>query len=207
VTAAAARRSRRVAPCRKIDAMEERARRIVATAMELAEQGGFEAVRLRDVAANAGVALGTVYRRFRGKGDLLLAALEQLVEHHEAEVARHPPAGGTPAERVASFFELATATLCDRPKLARAVIRAIATGEPELTKKIAAFHTLMEDMITAALRGEGSARATAPTAEERALAFVLQQVWFASLIGWAGGLHGRPVIIDHVRTATALLLR
>ena len=32
---------------------EERARRIVETAVELAEQGGFEAVRLRDVAAHA----------------------------------------------------------------------------------------------------------------------------------------------------------
>ena len=38
-------------------AMEERSRRIVETAVELAEQGGFEAVRLRDVAAHAGVAL------------------------------------------------------------------------------------------------------------------------------------------------------
>jgi AcrR family transcriptional regulator len=187
--------------------VEERSRRIVATAMELAEQGGFEAVRLRDVAAHAGVALGTVYRRFRGKGDLLLAALEQLVADHEALISRHPPAGATPAERIASFFEVVTATLCDRPKLARAMIRAVATGEPELTKKVAAFHTLIEDMITAALRGEPSARASAPTAEERALAFVLQQVWFASLIGWASGLHGRAVIIEQVRTATALLLR
>jgi len=187
--------------------VEERARRIVATAMELAEQGGFEAVRLRDVAAHAGVALGTVYRRFRGKGDLLLAALEQLVAHHEAEIVRHPPVGATPGERVASFFEIATATLCDRPNLARAVIRAVATGEPELTQKVAAFHTLMEDMITAALRGEVFGRATAPTVDERALAFVLQQVWFASLIGWASGLHGRPVIVEQVRTAAGLLLR
>ena len=37
--------------------MEERAKRIVETAIELAEAGGFEAVRLRDVAAHAGVAL------------------------------------------------------------------------------------------------------------------------------------------------------
>jgi AcrR family transcriptional regulator len=187
--------------------MEERSRRIVATAIELAEQGGFEAVRLRDVAAHAGVALGTVYRRFRGKGDLLLAALEQLVALHEAEVSSQPPAGATPGERVASFFEIATATLCDRPKLARAVIRAVATGEPELTQKVAAFHTLMEDMISAALRGERFGQAPAPTEAERALAFVLQQVWFASLIGWASGLHGRLVIIEHVRTAAGLLLR
>ena len=44
--------------------LEERARRIIETTIELAEQGGFEAVRLRDVAAHAEVAMGTLYRRF-----------------------------------------------------------------------------------------------------------------------------------------------
>ena len=57
--------------------MEERARRIVDSAVELAEEGGFEGVRLRDVASHAGVALGTLYRRFRSKEDLLIAALER----------------------------------------------------------------------------------------------------------------------------------
>src|SRR5262245_25646057 len=56
-------------------AVDDRTRRIVDTAIELAEKGGFEAVRLRDVAAQAGVALGTLYRRFRSKEELLLAAL------------------------------------------------------------------------------------------------------------------------------------
>ena len=46
-----------------------------------------------------------------------------------------------------------------------------------------------------------------PSEQERALAFVLQQVWFASLIGWASGLHGRGVIVDQVATAAGLLLR
>ena len=35
--------------------------------MELAEEGGFEAVRLRDLASHADVALGTLYKRFRSK--------------------------------------------------------------------------------------------------------------------------------------------
>ena len=56
--------------------LEERARRIIETTIELAEQGGFEAVRLRDVAAHARVAMGTLYRRFHSKEDLLVAALE-----------------------------------------------------------------------------------------------------------------------------------
>ena len=122
--------------------------------MELAEQGGFEAVRLRDVASHAGVALGTLYRRFRSKEDLLLAALEQEVDDVRRRFEKRPPEGATPLERVTVFFQITTRALCRRPNLARALVRSVATGEPELTQKVATFHTLMEELITAALRGE-----------------------------------------------------
>jgi AcrR family transcriptional regulator len=188
--------------------MEERSKRIVETAVELAEQGGFEAVRLRDVAAHAGVALGTLYRRFRSKEDLLLAALEQLVADHEARLALRPPEGETPLERVTSFFQMTTRALCRRPNLARALVRAIATGEPELTQKVAGFHTLMERLIAAALRGNpASSNAVVPSVEEAAIADVLQRVWFASLVGWSNGLHAQPAIVEHTRNAAELLLR
>ena len=75
--------------------MEERSRRIVATAIDLAEKGGFEAVRLRDVAADAEVALGTLYRRFRSKEDLLIAALELETEELERRGGQHPAYSGS----------------------------------------------------------------------------------------------------------------
>jgi AcrR family transcriptional regulator len=187
--------------------MEERSRRIVETAVELAEKGGFEAVRLRDVAAHAGVALGTLYRRFRSKEDLLLAALQQEVSDLRERFERRPPDGDTPLERVGSFFQVATRALCRRPNLARALVRAVATGEPELAQKVAAFHTHLEDLIAAALRGEPLSAAAAPTPEERRLADVLQHVWFSSLIGWSAGLHGQNGIVDDTRAAAELLLR
>ncbi len=187
--------------------MEERARRIVESAVELAEKGGFEAVRLRDVASHAGVALGTLYRRFRSKEDLLLAALEQEIADIQARVAKAPPTGETPLERVAAFFKLTTRALCRRPNLARALIRSVATGVPGLTQKVTAFHTVMEELITAALRGAPAAETDSITEGERALAFVLQQVWFASLIGWSGGLHGEAETVAQTRAAALLLLR
>jgi AcrR family transcriptional regulator len=188
--------------------VEERARRIVETAVELAEQGGFEAVRLRDVASHAGVALGTLYRRFRSKEDLLLAALELELIELDRRLAQRPPRGDAPLERVTSFFQITTRALCRRPNLARALLRAIATGEPELTQKVAAFHTRMEVLITRALRGEtDEAPAANPSDEERAIAFTLQMVWFASLVGWAGGLHGQAGVIDQMSTAAELMLR
>ena len=187
--------------------MEERARRIVESAVELAEKGGFEAVRLRDVASHAGVALGTLYRRFRSKEDLLLAALEQQIADIQARVAKAPPDGDTPLERVARFFQMTTRALCRRPNLARALIRSVATGVPGLTQKVTAFHSVIEELITAALRGAPASQTDSITEDERALAFVLQQVWFASLIGWSGGLHDEAEIVAQTRAAALLLLR
>ena len=186
--------------------MEERARRIVESAVELAEKGGFEAVRLREVASHAGVALGTLYRRFRSKEDLLLAALDQEVAEHEQRIALRPPLGETALERVTAFFQVTTRALCRRPNLARALVRAIASGAPELTQgKVEGFHRRMGVLITQALRGDPTG-AVEPTDRERDLASVLQLVWWASLVGWAGRLHGQATVVDQTRTAAELLL-
>lgn len=180
----------------------------MATAVELAEKGGFEAVRLRDVASHAGVALGTLYRRFRSKEDLLLAALEIEMEELERRIEQKPPRGETTEARVMSFFSIVTKALCRRPNLARALLRSVASGEPELTARVAAFHTRVSDLITQAIRGPKAARSGIPPSDdERALAFSMQMVWFASLVGWAGGLHGQTGIIDQTQTASALMLR
>ncbi len=185
--------------------MEERARRIVDTAVELAEQGGFEAVRLRDVASNAGVALGTLYRRFRSKEDLLVAALEMEVAEVEARLASRPPRGADARERVSAFFQMTTRALLRRPNLTRAMLRAVASGEPELSQKVAAFHGRVGLLIGRALRGE--ADAGEPSEEQRRIAHVLGQVWFASLVGWAGGLHAPAAVVEQTRQAAELLLR
>src|SRR5215468_12072123 len=72
-----------------------RMRRIVDAAVELAEQGGFEAVRLRDVAERSDVALGTLYKYFRSKEDILLFALAEELERLEAAIVARPIEGGT----------------------------------------------------------------------------------------------------------------
>ncbi len=187
--------------------MDERTRRIVEAATLLAEKGGFEAVRLRDVAAQAGVALGTLYRRFRSKEDLLLAALEIELRDHERRLRSAPPAGALPLERVGSFFAGLTATLCSRPNLARALVRAIASGAPELTLEVSAFHARTEAWITASLRGVGTGAAAGPPSErEHRLASSLLLVWFASLTGWASGIHDEATIVDQTRIAASLML-
>ena len=185
--------------------MDERTRRIVDAATALAEKGGFEAVRLRDVAAQSGVALGTLYRRFRSKEDLLLAALELAMREYEARFYAVPPEGATALLRVDAFFAGYTATLCRRPNLARALVRAIASGAPELTLRVAAFHARTEGWITASLRG-GTRDGAPPSEREHSLASSLLLVWFASLTGWASGVHDEARIVEQTRVAAALML-
>lgn len=201
--------------------MNPRARRIVDTAIDLAEKGGFEAVRLRDVAAEADVALGTLYRYFRSKEDMLIAALNSEVESLETRIQARPMAGQTPLERVDAFFRAATKGLMRRPRLARAILRAAASGDHELAEKVAAFHSRMSAMILAAMHGQPVATQIAsasngaevpvvlPVADddEIAVAALLQHIWFSCLIGWAGGLMGQNEVIERMGSATALLTR
>ena len=184
--------------------MEERARRIVVAAIELAEKGGFEGVRLRDVAAHADVALGTLYRRFRSKEDLLLAALEHQMGTLEQRIDAQPLAGVAPFDRVQAFFRLTTDGMCARPHLARALVRAVVAGGPDLSQRVAAFHDRLETMIARALRG--GAMGGPPSERERRVSQALVHVWFASLSGWASGLHGVDEIVEQTCSAADLIL-
>ncbi len=188
-----------------------RIRRIVDAAVQLAEQGGFDGVRLRDVADASGVALGTLYKYFHSKEDILLFAANEGNERLLAVLAERPPEGGSPTERVAELFARATRGLTRRPHFARAVVRAVAASDSATAAQQAAFHLRMSRVVIAALRGERPDVAT-PLSEpigserERRIALVLENVWFSSLLGWASGLHSARTVSERMRETVELLL-
>lgn len=186
--------------------------RIFDVAIALAEEGGYDNVRQRDVAARAGVALGTLYKRFRSKEDILSAALARETEKLERKIEKGPVKGDTAEDRLVAFYSLLTRALVRRPHFARAVLRAMASGQPEVARHVVAYQGRMNGLIIAAMRGVGSlsygdAAASPPTEREQTLALLLQQNWFASLIGWSAGLHSQAEILEHVRTAARLYLK
>jgi AcrR family transcriptional regulator len=168
-------------------------------------------VRLREVASHAGVALGTLYRRFRSKEDLLVAALELETQDLERRMRQKPAKGATPLERIVAFFTGATRGLLRRPNLARALLRAIASGDPDLARRVSQFHTNMEILIVASLRGQDVAGpgegGQPPTPTEMKIADTLEQVWFALLVGWSGGQHSQAALVDKMCVSAELVLR
>jgi AcrR family transcriptional regulator len=191
--------------------MKARRDKILDVAVDLAEVGGFDNVRQRDVAANAGVALGTLYKSFRSKEDLLSAALEREAEQLERRMEDHPAKGGTRLDRVLSVFSLMTKALCKKPNYARAVLRAMSSGVPEVAANITAYQGRVSGMLIASMRGVGrlgfsELTTHPPTEEENTLSIVLQQLWFASLVGWSAGLFAQADIMEQLRRAGELLV-
>jgi AcrR family transcriptional regulator len=192
--------------------MPERTDKILDVAIALAEKGGYDNVRQRDVAAQAGVALATLYKRFRSKEDILCAALEREAVFLERKMEDNAVRGANPVERVAAFFKLVTRGFVRKPNYARAIIRAMSSGVPEIAAKVTAYRERMNGLVIAALRGTGrlgyaEATTAPPTRREATLALLAQQIWFAALVGWSAGMFTEVEVVDQVYRATQLLAR
>ena len=187
--------------------MDECTARIIRVAMELAEEDGYDAVRLRDVARLAEVALGTVYKRFSSKEDILAAVLNLQVSMLRDAVRASPPKGKTTEARLNRFFEQVTSLFAERPKMATAMLRTVASGVPELVERVTRYHSDMTEMILLVMRGGETATGEFSEEQEELLAHLFQDVWFAALVGWTGGVHDHEFVIGHLRSATHLLLR
>lgn len=188
-----------------------RMRRIVDAAVGLAGVGGFEAVRLRDVAEQSDVALGTLYKYFRSKEDILLFAFGETLDDLERVVVARPPRGGTARERVANLFRRATRGALQRPPLGRALIRAMTSGDPETAPKIAASNLRLIRLIVAAVRDEApdvsAPLESAPgNVREAEVGDALLGVWFSALVGWSAGLFSEAEVGDKVARAARLML-
>lgn len=181
--------------------IDDRAVRILDAAVRLAEAGGFSAVRLRDVAQASGVALGTVYKRFRSKEDLLVGVLSLELAALRERFATNPPPGATRLERLVACFAALTETLCGRPHLGRAVIRSVATGESALAERLHRFNVAMSELIVEAIGRE----AEPVTPAEVEMLAVLRDVWFSRLVGWTAELHGPEAVVEQVARAAKLL--
>jgi len=177
-----------------------RRRRVIEATLNLAGQGGFDAVQMRDVAAEAGVALGTVYRYFESKERLLLEANVEQVEELGARLAERPPVGELPVDRVVEVLRRASRALTRRPEATAAMVRALGSAQPSEADAVRRVSSAMTAIIAGAMHpGE-------PSERDRTVARVLSQVWLSSLIGWVGGVDGPEVVGDDLERAARMLI-
>ncbi|BBH67420.1 TetR family transcriptional regulator [Actinoplanes sp. OR16] len=181
-------------------AQRDRRRRILEATLALASKGGYDAVQMRTVAEKAEVALGTLYRYFPSKIHLLVSALATELEAIQEKLNRKPIPGDTPYDRTLYVLNRVTGALQRDPMLAEAMTRAFMFADPSASAEVNAVARLMEEMFTRAMHdGE-------PTADDRAKARVIGDVWLSNLVAWVTRRASANDVVNHLELATRLLL-
>jgi TetR/AcrR family transcriptional regulator, cholesterol catabolism regulator len=176
-----------------------RRQRVLQAALTLGAEGGYDAVQMRDVAASAEVALGTVYRYFPSKDALLAAAMVAWMEDLERRVGQKAPQGDTTAERVYDVLKRAVTTMQRQPKLAEAVITALTSDDREAGDASTNTTEVMQRVMLRAFPPGTDPRT------EAAIAKVLGHVWFSCLVAWTNGVGDLPWVASELETACHLL--
>jgi AcrR family transcriptional regulator len=182
-------------------AQRERRKRILDATLALASKGGYDAVQMREVAERADVALGTLYRYFPSKIHLLVSGLIREFERTKEKLDKRPIPGDTPADRIIYVLTKVTKNMQREPLLTEAITRAFMFADPSAAAEVNAVAALMEQMLTDAMHdGE-------PTADERAIARVIGDVWLSNLVAWVTRRASANDVTRQLELAARLLLR
>jgi AcrR family transcriptional regulator len=173
--------------------------RVIRAALDLAADGGYDAVQMRDVATRAEVALGTIYRYFPSKDALLLAVMVQWLGDLEQRVTRHPPAGDTTVERIMDVLTRALRAMDRDPALTAAVIGAMTAGDPASVTAINEVTRAMARILQSAFPDD------VDPALEASAAKVLGHVWWSATISWANGMGDVDWVAGELREASELM--
>jgi AcrR family transcriptional regulator len=182
----------------------ERKRRLLHAAVALAAEGGYDAVQMRDVAARAEVALGTLYRHYASKNQLLLAAMAQQAAALRERLVHRPARGETPAARVADVLRRASKALEREPNVTKAMLGAMASEDTATVPVKHEIDAALRAIIADAIDGDGTDAELAARLDD--IVRVLGSVWFAELTYWTSGLNTFADMADHLSRAAELLL-
>jgi AcrR family transcriptional regulator len=154
---------------------------------------------MRDVAERADVALGTLYRYFPSKDQLLVAALGERATLLEQRLKQKPPAGVSPADRVIDALRRASRALEREPRVTAAMVTALSSPDPDAADTKLEVYETLRAIISGAVEGYH-------VDNTDDIVRVLGYVWFAALVSWVGGM--RPdLMAEELELAARLLLR
>ena len=159
---------------------EMRRRQVLAAAMHMGAEGGYDAVQMRGVADRSGVALGTIYRYFSSKDDLLIAGLAGWIRRTRKRLEEEEVRSNSPHERLAVVLAGVARSTEASPMLMDALLRAHGSTSPASGQHKLDVETEQQALIVTAI-GDSY-----PSAHE--IARVLGHVWQSGSTRWVTGL-------------------
>lgn len=180
-----------------------RRERVIKAAIALASSGGYDAVQMRDVAAKARVALGTLYRYFSSKDHLLVSCLGQWTREFQHRIALRPPTAEYAADRVVDVLHRAARALERSPHLMAAFVTgltSLSAEDPVGMEEATRVYQQLNEFVTDAMDHE-------EVPERDAVVRVIGEVWLATLIASVRGWARPGQMAEDLEAAVRLLMR
>jgi TetR/AcrR family transcriptional regulator, cholesterol catabolism regulator len=176
-----------------------RRERVLDAATALATEGGYDAVQMREVAAKANVALGTIYRYFSSKDHLLAACQVRWSEQTEQALQKRPARGSRPVERVVDVLRRATRAAERKPLLIAALVTATTSPDPAVSE-------CQEEITEITQRTLLSVMDDVDPDRRVAVVRILEHVWVSCLLGWVNSWRNVRDVGDELEMTARLLL-
>ncbi|WP_343235050.1 TetR family transcriptional regulator [Streptomyces sp. SID10853] len=175
--------------------------RLLEAAAHLASLHGLDRVQMHEVAKQAGVAIGTLYRYFPSKTHLFVGVLADEIDRLGDTFGRRRPTPGLPpCDAAFAVLQQASRALLRRPALATAMLTSANNAEvakvPEAAATDGGIRTVLLDVIGL----------EHPTPGDQARLRLLLQLWYGVL---QSGLQGRismPEVESDLRLGCRMLL-
>ncbi|HWC46612.1 MAG TPA: TetR family transcriptional regulator [Casimicrobiaceae bacterium] len=181
-----------------------RRERILDAAMELATEGGYDAVQMREVAERADVALGTLYRYFPSKVHLLVAAMGRTFLTLQESV--RVDASGTPQERVYRVVAAVTRYLARHRRLSGAMIRALMSADTEAAREVEEVGEMLVAIIAAAHRDPQATPTPGESEHDALVAHVIGKVWLTDVVTLLSGRMTVSQVLEDLEATIALVM-
>ena len=132
---------------------QARRARIVAAGLALLREDDYDKIQMRDVAVEAGVAIGTVYHYFQSKEHLFAEVLAEWAVSLRGHVERSPLKGKTSAARLREVLHRSVRAFQSWPQLVRVLMTLEASTDPFASEIFARMNGSIRTIWAEALIG------------------------------------------------------
>jgi AcrR family transcriptional regulator len=125
----------------RVDIRSIRRRQILEAAERVATQKGWTETTIADICQAADVSTGVVTRHFENKDEIMLAALEDILEQFQAQQRSSLGSGKSLSENIQSLLPALSQTVAAQPSLSLFLLHAFATSiaRPEIAERLHVF--------------------------------------------------------------------
>jgi AcrR family transcriptional regulator len=175
-----------------------RRQRIIDAGLVLLERNEYERIQIKDVAEEADVALGTLYHYFSSKEHLFAEVLIKWAATLRSSLARHPPQGLTPREKLTEALHRSVRAFQHQPQLARLIASLELSSDPFATEILERMDQTTSSVYMELLDGVEPRRA-------RTIVRTVDSVLDSQLRAWSAGRLSITGLYDYLSESIDLI--